>query len=169
MFGISNPMHFVVEQMRLLNDTQRLSNWLERAPASCGNAETLKAAGTCIDDVCKLRGKVRNPNVDVYGLGFTMASNLDNPATREMARALNAGLADRFKDDFCMDPPSDGLKQRIPFTLTVRIPETAQARTILVGVGAFLGILALRAVQFSTGGFTLFTVPERHDYYKDGI
>lgn len=169
MLGISCSIHFIIAQLSLINDTARLSEWLGRAPQSCGIAETMASTRTCIDDVCKQSGKIRNPNADVFGLAHNMASNLSNPGLKDISRAVNAGLVDHFKDDFCMDPPSNGLMQRDPFTLPVPAMESATARNMLFGLAAALGALAIRATQTATGGFFLFTIPEKRDHYRDGI
>lgn len=162
MLGISGPGHFVLEQIKLLDDANRLSHWMKHAPASCGGVDTLKSTGTCIDDVCKMRGQVRNPDVDVYGIGFIMASNLHNVeiniSHNAKAKAINAGLVDRFKDDFCIDPPSDGMMSLVEELGQVHAQEPVMARNALPDMATpALALLGARLVYdlFSFGSIVI--------------
>lgn len=128
MFDITSPGRYVIAQLELLSNEARLSDWINQAPASCGGVDSITEAERCIADVCKLTGRVRNPEANARALAFILAGNLYNPALYEVSRGVNAGLVDRFKDDFCMDPPSDGLMSLVEELGQVHAQEPVMAR-----------------------------------------
>lgn len=154
----------------ITTNPEDMSHWMQRASDSCGQVDTVQHVEQCIEDVCQKNGMTMKEtlkskpdgsrNATLGFLGFFLSGSHNSPRTSGYSKAINTKVVEKFKNDLCQDPPSNGLKSLVPELEPMTIPEPAMARTMLPGVAVFLGILAVRAYQFATGSFFLFAAPE---------